>query len=283
MVMKQAFLLCGSVILLSLFTERAGAQIDSNSIVRLHCDSISSGCTMEDTVTTILEPWDSIISKYTTPDGGSLRVGIDGSFPLSARSHTGLSNWWLDIDSINNLIINLTLVNGDYHYSQFGPGGVDGGDNIEVQFSPIPFTRTGNIISVSPGLYPCKYDFGAIRQGATPTGSEVTQWNGSCNDSGSTMDSVYLEIYPASAEVLTVPDLNIPLHVTSNGVNEMFSFNSSSIGRNLEVMDMLGRIVFSTSLAPSETWHEVPLEQLPPGCYFARLGDQVAKFVVPPR
>ncbi len=92
---------------------------------------------MEDSVTTTIMTMrgDSIISKYMIPDGGLLSVGINGMLPLANKP--------FDIDSINNLIINLTLDKRDSHSSLFGPGTVDGGDYIEVKFSPIPYVRLG--------------------------------------------------------------------------------------------------------------------------------------------
>ncbi len=289
MAMKRASFLCGVVIVLSLVAGRVWAQSDSNTIVRLYCGSINSGCSMAvaETTTVTGSRGDSITSTYTTEDGHSLSVGIGGSFPLLDRSHIGMESWWLDIDTVNNLIVNLTLDKGDgRQVSQIGSGMYAGWDHIEVVFEPIPFVRTDNLISIMPGRYPCKFDFQSEDQGGQGNegnGARQTTYSGYCYDTGSTVDSVYLEIYPASAWVLTVPKTNTFLQGTSDGVNEIFSFNSSSIGRNLEVIDMLGRIAFSIFLPPSEAWYEVQLDQFPPGCYFARLGDQVAKFMVPPR
>jgi len=69
----------------------------------------------------------------------------------------------------------------------------------------------------------------------------------------------------------------------SDGTNEIFSFNSSTTAKYLNIFNLLGTIAFSTYVVTEETWTQVPIASLPPGCYFARLGDQVAKFVVPPR
>ena len=132
-----------------------------------------------------------------------------------------------------------------------------------------------------PGRYACQYRFDAIRGGSTPTGSEWTTWSGSCSDAGSTFDSVYLEISPPSENVLTSPISNIPFRITSDGINEVFSFNPSALERTLDVYDALGRIAFSLSIQPSETEHKVQLNKFASGCYFGSLGDQRTKFIVP--
>ena len=97
------------------------------------------------------------------------------------------------------------------------------------------------------------------------------------------MDSVFLEIFSASSLVSNFEEQGIPFRATSDGTNEIFSFNPLTKVKNIDFFNSLGAIVSSISLTPRETWHEVPLNQFPPGFYFARLGDQVAKFVVPPR
>jgi hypothetical protein len=51
----------------------------------------------------------------------------------------------------------------------------------------------------------------------------------------------------------------------------------------IEVLDLLSRVVAVIPIRTDDLTMDATIPQLPPGCYFARLGDQVAKFVVPPR
>jgi hypothetical protein len=51
----------------------------------------------------------------------------------------------------------------------------------------------------------------------------------------------------------------------------------------LTILDLLGRVVITRLLTSDENSLQIPNAMLPPGYYFARLGDEVAKFVVPPR
>lgn len=280
--MKTAsFLRCGVVIVLLLITGRVGAQIDSNAFVKIYCAPITEGCTAMVTCSTYTNR--GTFGGYTEDEQAAETVGIDGYFRLSDRSHDGNNSWWFDIDSINSQIINFTLMNGVF--TPYPSGSIYSGawDSIKVTFDNIFFVKTDSGIHIIPGKYPCKYAVQSEINYTSQSGQLTNHCVGGCDDTGSTMDSVFLEISLASSIVSNFVEQNIPFRVTSDGANEMFSFNSSSSGGYLNVIDMLGRIAFSIFLLPSETWHEVQLEQFPPGCYFARLGDQVAKFVVPPR
>jgi len=61
------------------------------------------------------------------------------------------------------------------------------------------------------------------------------------------------------------------------------SFVISEDVRTLEIYDLLGRNAATVEVPIGAEFVELPTTFLIPGCYFARLGDQVAKFVVAPR
>jgi hypothetical protein len=254
-VMKKASILCVAVIIFSLFAGRAGAQIDSNSIVKLYLGTVSDGCTPEGNCETAF---------------ASDTVGYDGTFKLK-------DNQFFTIDWKDSEILNISIQH-QTNFGNNGSGGPLGYAGIRLTFSPIPFHSDGNVFRITPGKFGCGEHFG----GGIPYVGHTNCTN-ECSDTMFILDSVNLIISPPGSFVKNDLEINNYFRVTSDGVNEMFSFNSSSIGRNIEVMDMLGRIVSSISLSPSETWHEVNIAQFPPGCYFARLGDQMAKFIVPPR
>ncbi|MDP4198572.1 MAG: hypothetical protein Q8922_00450 [Bacteroidota bacterium] len=68
-----------------------------------------------------------------------------------------------------------------------------------------------------------------------------------------------------------------PLHIAVSGKN--LEVTSSSSGR-LIVMDLLGRTEMSQEIPIARSGLQISIRSLPPGCYFARLGTEVAKFCV---
>ncbi len=65
-----------------------------------------------------------------------------------------------------------------------------------------------------------------------------------------------------------------------NGNSILFSASAGVAPRTIEVMDVLGRICATVSLAPGANSGELSANQLTPGSYFARLGDQMVKFSI---
>ncbi|HEX5317209.1 MAG TPA: hypothetical protein VFX22_11215, partial [Candidatus Kapabacteria bacterium] len=53
--------------------------------------------------------------------------------------------------------------------------------------------------------------------------------------------------------------------------------------RRLEIFNTLSRKVADEVVLAGSLSLDHRISSLPPGCYFARLGDEVAKFIVPPR
>ncbi|HEY3875846.1 MAG TPA: T9SS type A sorting domain-containing protein, partial [Candidatus Kapabacteria bacterium] len=120
------------------------------------------------------------------------------------------------------------------------------------------------------GSYSCRYSFWSVYQ--------YRFIQGDCQDTGSTMDSVFLEIIPSTLKVrnaAVIPTINF----LDNGI-PAFEFAAFSEEHTLEIWNPIGKIVSRAIIEAGETVCEM---SLPPGLYFARLGDQVAKFIVSPR
>ena len=120
-------------------------------------------------------------------------------------------------------------------------------------------------------MYQCQYSFSSILQ-------SFVNGTTTCSDTGSIADSLFLQIKPSALGVRN-SNLSPRIEFLDNGI-QLFKFAYSSEARGLEICNTIGEIVSRTSISPTSTFEEL---SLPPGLYFARLGDQVAKFVVPPR
>lgn len=130
MAMKMlSFLRCGAVIALSLAAGRAGAQIDSNSIISMYCGTIERGCSM-------------YLSYGNETFSTSLQLGFSSSFriadqgPSQPTGQAGHPNPSFRIDSTNHEILNLSL----YVIQYITGGGANSGgeDLLELNFPPVP-------------------------------------------------------------------------------------------------------------------------------------------------
>ena len=260
--MRNASLSCFAIIVLSFLAARAEGQIDSNVIVKLYCGTISDSCQM-----ILIEPplpgaADTVIA--------SLTVEFDSTYRIADMDHSqigskiGKPNPPFEIDTINREIVNLKVYNIE------ALSNVSGGDGLIISFSPIPYSLQNNQITVS-GIYQCNYYFNSICQ--YPFSQQT------CQDTGTTTDSLFLQIKQSSLDVF---NSNLPSKIrfiTTNGI-QLFEFTATSETRIIEIWNPIGAVVLRTAIGAGETSHEI---LLPPGLYFARLGDQLAKFVVPPR
>ncbi len=263
MAMKLAsFLRCGVVIVLSLVAARAGAQLDSNAIVSVYCGTINEGCSM-------------YLSYGKENFSTSLQLGFNSSFriadegPSQPTGQPGHPNPSFTIDSTNHEILNITLyVAQDID----GPGANSGGEDLlEVNFPPVHYTFVGNQIIAEAGVYECQYFFSSVLQ-------SFINGTTTCSDTGSIADTLFFQIKPSTLEVSN-SNLSTRIEFIDNGT-QLLEFAPSFEARGLEIYNTVGNIVFRSSISPTSSTEEL---LLPPGCYFARLGDQVAKFVVPPR
>ncbi len=256
--------------MLSLFAVRAGAQADS--IIFLYCDSVRSGCSY--TVTEIDESTGKTISSWS--DGGSLSVTVDTAF---SRLGDASNAFGIKVDTVNKMIRGLTYSKLKLHYLDNPSGVTDGEEVIQVTVDSLPFIEDpGGNIHLS-GMYPVHWSFGSFRTYSIHNYS----YNGGCEDSGTVLNSISLEISNSTADISTSKATSMPLHSGSDGTNEIFSFDSSPFERTLSVINLLGGTAQSVMISSGAALHQVSLNKLPPGCYFARLDDEVAKFVVPPR
>ena len=263
--MKMAFLWCVSVIGLSLFAMKANAQLDSNAMVRLYCGQLSEGCDMD-----IHCQYGGYTLVYS-----STTVGFDSSIRLADIGRWGNGPWQtlaFSVDFGDSEITNLTITNGeDVQVS----GENAGWAGLSVVFPLIPFHYVNGVLEITPGKFQCYADFGASCQYGL-----YNPCSGSCSNTDTIMDSVFFEIAPPS-EVVAYPIENSNFfRAISIQEYEFFSFNPECFERNLQVYNVLGENIFEIPILSGQTQDEM---YLPPGCYLARLGDQVAKFIVPPR
>ncbi len=268
-----------SVIALSLLAARVEAQIDSNTRVMLRCSPVCAGCNLRVSHFIFFQPNDSIISY----DNRSLCVDCDSSFRYTDSAVAFYSGTQIRfaIDTIAKLFRDLTLTKQQYYIwdQSLQAGGVDA---INIRFNPLSYIDSSGRF-VARGVFQCGYVFSTFVSG----GMGHSIFSGNCADSGLTLDTISIEVTPSA--YLSVAQaanhlVTLPFHifVDDKEVALSSSFGSSGTARTIRICDLLGRTV-STLLVPqnAESLQE-PLS-LPPGCYFARLGNQVAKFVVPPR
>jgi hypothetical protein len=262
MAMKAlSFLRCGFIVL-SLFAGRAGAQIDSNSVVSMYCGSVEKGCSMY-----LSYGKDTFFTSLQLGFSSSFRIANEG--PSQPTGQAGHPNPSFGIDSTNHEILNLSLYVTQYIS---GAGANSGGEDLlELKFPPVPYIIEGNQIFADAGVYQCQYSFSSVLQ-------SFVNGTTTCSDTGSIADSLFLQIKPSSSGV-RYSNLSPRIEFLDNGI-QLFEFASSSETRGLEICNTIGEIVSRTSISPTSTSEEL---SIPPGLYFARLGNQVTKFVVPPR
>jgi len=272
--MKVASLWGVAVILLALVAGRARAQFDSNATMTVHCGAVSAECTM--TITRIFNYTDT--STYTV--GAAMSGGVDYSGRFAPSITLGSFNQYLNI-SIDSVHKTLLL---NFHKSEIVETNESSGeDDIDVTFDSLSYKITQSGGLRAEGFFSASDQFGAFQVVTLPHGNG----GGSCNSEEQVTDSVFIEITPESSSIvnsLTEPNMKIGLtaSIVGDGV-EIFNFFPSPFKRELNVFNLLGANQIQRSIASGVNSLLCSIEALPPGCYFARLGDQVAKFVVPPR
>jgi len=96
-------------------------------------------------------------------------------------------------------------------------------------------------------------------------------------------DSLYLELSPNNLGVSVPLKNHTNISTNANRGTIDFYYNSSFSSRSFEIVNIFGRVLLESTIPPGNVSQKLLQSQFAPGCYFARLGDQVAKFVVPPR
>lgn len=262
--MKIVFSICCGVVL-SLFAARAGAQVDSSAIMRLYCGQLNEGCEME---VNCQEGSNIVYSSATAGFDSSIRFGDIGRLGIAPWQSLNLS-----IDFGDSEITNLTITNGE----DIQVNGTDAGwADLTLVFPFIPFHYKNGVIEITPGKYLCSTSFGAFCKFGLDN-----VCSGSCSKTDTIMDSVFFEITPATDVVESTLESSESFRAIGMNTQEAFAYSPQPFDRSLVLCDILGRTI-STILIPSgQTLNQS--QNLPPGCYFARLGNHVAKFVVPPR
>ena len=270
-----------------LLAGRAEAQLDTNDRVILYCGQVCGGCVI---------PGNFPPSYTNESNNRSLCVSYNGSYPYSGGDSSQftidtdedvccnggvLQRFWtaqFKIDTVYKFIRNLIIIHAHAYQVVEDVGGID---EISVHFDSLQYVDSSGIL-LARGIFPCTYFFSTFIQGDW---HNVGSYNSSCSDSGQTMDTVSLEIAPTAYLDVTQggsPPVVSHLYLSVDREGMLLSsFSPSSYPRSLEIIDLLGKTVVSL---PIQSGIESLQFSLPcSGCYFARLGDQVTKFVIPPR
>ncbi len=233
-------------VMLSLVAVRANAQFGSGAQAALYCGPVTESCT---------DNYDPRMGCNEWGAGSSATIQFNGTFSLN----NGSGYPYMDIDWADSEI-NLSF------YVFYG--NTDTNTSFSLTFSPIPFHYLNGKLEIIPGQYASGYRFS----------SESGQCG--CSVQGDVTDSVRLVVSPS--DLVTFGNLRNVETIAfsySDGI-ELLKFPPSPNNQVLKIANILGVEIarrFIASMRNSEVLN------LPPGLYFARLGDQVAKFIVPPR
>jgi hypothetical protein len=289
MAMKIAsFLRCGVVIVLSLVAGRAVAQSDS-----MHVNLHFVGHSYSTIVATQYYDEDPANRGWFSGPNAEVLVPSTVDFDFEAMysdtvrdtvapPNSGLASpgtWiYFTIDSENSTFsqISLSFYQDDSTDNPFSIG------YYESNFDSIAFIRHGAQLSVV-GSFQANYNVGGIVSGPWP--DSYAGYFGQLDTIGQEEDSLYIEISPFNASVSSSQSSNVSelLLIWNSSANSIAAnFPLSDSPRILEISDLLGRSEENVSVPEGIESMQLS-NNIPPGCYFARLGDQVAKFVVPPR
>ena len=144
----------------------------------------------------------------------------------------------------------------------------------------VPYADSAGMISTT-GVFDMPYSISA--QYECLEGHQT--WTGSCLDSGTLADTLDIRIVPNAFSRVSFREQAVTrvtlLDPTSDLV--LCSVPFSKDASVVEIFNLLGKKISLISIRSREYGLEALTPDLPPGCYFARLGDQVAKFIIPPR
>lgn len=280
MAMKMATLRCGVVIVLSLVAGSTPlyAQYNQNSVLKFQCGDVHSYpifCNVQ-YIYDARPPYDTIDQAVVMPiDFNFLGKPKEQALAFTCSDTSYSATFLIDtaLRMIRNLIVNYSGKDG-LHFLFF-----DDWDYYTLYFGSLPFL--GNLSD-------------SIRLNGNYSGTYRTSVTGnspsahvSGSDSGETSAPIILN-FPApvpSLVSMSVISEQEKFVVSYFDVTKslLSSFTPSDRTRELTLFDQLG-VVRAKFDIPSRVNNErISATNLPPGCYFARLGDQVAKFVVPPR
>lgn len=184
------------------------------------------------------------------------------------------------IDSLGKFLRSVTFQQDGTVGGSTGYGGQPGFGfwQYKVVFDSIDYQSNGRAVSISTldsGNYSWMASWGS------ESNFFYTEIGGQ-NGSGIEEDSLSIELSPYQASVTPSIREVCLFSVIANNGSLTASFAASDLNKKLEIEDLLGRVITSFNLLARQTQFRSTVF-LPPGLYFARLGDQMAKFVVPPR
>ena len=269
-----------AVIALTLFTVRAEAQIDSNAKVMIVCSPIGETCTM-----TVFH--DAYFGTLDSVDSAPSRQGwgfaLNDTFRYTDGPRFGVT---LSVDTVNKCFRNLLFSSSNSYGAQgecAQAGGFgDGTSALDARLDSLAYEDSSGVLSAH-GVQAMSYKLSS--RYSCLAGHQ--SWNGACEVSGKQVDTISMRIIPNG--YLSVPQ---PLPVSGMSSlairvqvmeSALCTFPVSEYPSTLKIYDLLGRIAAVVSIPISTDYLELPTASLSPGCYFARLDNQVAKFVVPPR
>ena len=295
-----SFLRCGVVIVLSLVAGRAGAQLDSNTRVSFSCSGIFGYCTMtiihsffNDTEVVTVDQSSTNPDIFVSYNGsfkytGAGSVHFDSTYgagPGGYCSGPGSITIQFTVDTLNKYFRNLVIIGNCFWYAEpedWFLGGNLGSEQIIATLDSLSYKDSSGIL----------FTYGVFSLSSSHTAhvdcyTHDQEWVGSCEDSGIVMDSITIEIVPNGylndSPSGTGPETRSLAIVDQGSESLLCTFPSSEKVRTLEIYDFLGRNSSIIPIPSNIEFIELPIASLPLGCYFARISDQVAKFVVPPR
>jgi hypothetical protein len=278
-----SFLRCGVVIFLSLFAGRVGAQSDSEMLILRFV-----GHSYFLTFSTQMYYMPEFISAGPGP---SFSVTLDSAHNFqyhisnndTIRDSTDYATYVnFIIDRTNSAFRNIIISFDTFNSGSGGYYTYGSQSSYAVSLDSIHFFLTADSTMKASGSFLSNF---YVQAGASGDEGSTEQFVGGVSDTGQEQDSIYLEITSlnslvANADAISASKLQLLWNAVSNGI--VAQFLPTNFPQTLEIADLLGRMVLSMPVSIGAESLQCPL-MLPPGCYFARLGDQVAKFVVPPR
>jgi hypothetical protein len=223
---------------------------------------------------------------------GIISINCDSTFQISSKDSISFSltldpmledgfygNLSLSIDSSDSLL--------SLQFSGRGSVGGDGGLKGTVIFDSVPFSwLKPGYLQVPKAAYQCRQTWSGAVAGLSGAGMEE---DGGGSGIDTTFDSLGIVILAPGVSFSDVQQITptIPQSFTiayeSNGNYLNTTFPSMLSNGTIAILDLLGRTAAIFPVPIGTESLQLPMAALPPGCYFARLGDQAAKFVVPPR
>jgi hypothetical protein len=290
MLMKMTSLRCSVVIVLSLFAPSAQAQFDSNAMVSVYCPPIGDGCTM-----TVTHAWafnDTERGSDFFSLSQSLGLGSIGPFRyrggdsvyFDTNEYSGyLWSVHFNIDTTTKMFRNFVLSSSYSNYISPCVFNYGGYQSLSALVDSLPYKDSSGKLRAN-GAFLITLNFTAKVDCAS---SPHQGYTGYCENSEQVSDTISIEIIPNSYLDVTEArpsQENSAISIREQG-SDLFVRVSDirTDTHTLEIYDLLGRNATKVDIPSAAEFVELPTAPLPPGLYFARLGNQVAKFVVPPR